>query len=100
MRGFMSYLLAGILVVLALDMVAPPIGLGFSPVGASPAVFNGDAALQSVDRNNKGDRISVTTVGKRQPETPRPAVMLAGCDPAFSPLAASGRANFARSCIG
>jgi hypothetical protein len=101
MRGMVSYLVAGILVVLALNMVAPPIGLGFSSVGASPVAFNGDAAMQSVDRSNKGDRISVTTIDKRQLEAPRrPTIMLAGCDPAFSPLAASARANFARSCIG
>jgi hypothetical protein len=99
MRGLVSYLIAGILVVLVLDMVAPLVGLGFSPVGASPAAYNGDPALQSVDRSNKGDRISVTTVGKRKPEVPRPPAM-AGCEPAFSPLAASARANFARSCIG
>ena len=100
MRVFASYLIAGILVVLALDMVAPPIGLGFSPVGASPVVSNGDARLQLVDRTNKADRISVTTVGKRTPEVPMPSKMLAGCDPAFSPLATSVQANFARSCIG
>src|SRR5664280_3526434 len=35
MRGFASYLLAGILVVLAMDFVAPPAGLGLA-VRASP----------------------------------------------------------------
>ncbi len=101
MRGLVSYLIAGIFLMLALGMVAPPLGLGFSPVGASPAVSKGEGPLQSVDRSNKGDRISVTTVGKRKPEPPRPPpAIMAGCDPAFSPLAASARANFARSCIG
>ncbi len=100
MRGFASYLMAGLLVVLALDMVSAPILLGFARVGASPAVFNGDAALQSVNRTNKGDRIPVTTIGKRQPEPPRGPTVLTGCEPAFSPLAASARANFARSCVG
>jgi hypothetical protein len=99
MRGFISYVIAGLLVVLALDMVAPLAGFGFSPVGASPVVFNGDGSLQSVDRTNKGDRIAVTTVSKRKPEVPVPK-MLAGCDPAFSPLATSAHANFARSCVG
>jgi hypothetical protein len=98
MRGFASYLIAGIFLALALDMVAPPIGLGFSPVGASPVESNGDASLQSVDRTNKGDRIAVRTIGKRQPSAP--AKLLAGCDPAFSPLATSAHANFARSCVG
>jgi hypothetical protein len=98
MRGFLSYVIAGLLVVLALDMVAPA-GFGFSSVGASPVVYNGDSSLQSVDRTNKGDRIAVTTVSKRKPEVPAPK-MLAGCDPAFSPLATSAHANFARSCVG
>lgn len=95
MRGIASYLLAGVFVVLALDIVAPPAGLGFSPVGAAPSAIN-DVTLQSVDRTNKGDRVPVTTIGKNQPEQQK---MLSGCDPAFSPLSAQARANFARSCI-
>lgn len=97
MRGFMSYLIAGIFVVLALGMVAPPVA--FSPVDASPA-SKGGVALQSVDRSNKGDRIPVMAVSKQKSETPRPPPMMVGCDPAFSPLAAAARANFARSCVG
>jgi hypothetical protein len=95
MRGIASYLLAGVFVVLALDIVAPPGGLGFTPVGASPSAIN-DVPLQSVDRSNKGDRVPVTTIGKNQPT---PQKMLKGCDPAFSPLSAQARANFARSCV-
>jgi hypothetical protein len=101
MRGIASYLLAGVFVVLALDIVAPPAGFGFSPVGASPSAIN-DVPLQSVDRSNKGDRVPVTTIGKNliknQPEQ-KPQKMLTGCDPAFSPLSAQARANFARSCV-
>jgi hypothetical protein len=97
MRGFVSYLIAGILVVLTLGMIAPLVAL--SPVGASPAVSN-SVTLQAVDRTNKGDRVPVTIVSKQKPEAPRPPALLAGCDPAFSPLAASTHANFARSCIG
>jgi hypothetical protein len=98
MRGIASYLLAGVFVVLVLDIVAPPAGLGFSPVGAAPAAIN-DVTLQSVDRTNKGDRVPVTTIGKNQPEQQKPQKMLTGCDPAFSPLSAQARANFARSCV-
>lgn len=98
MRGIASYLIAGVFVVLALDFVAPPIGLGLSPVGATPAAVN-DIALQSVDRSNKGDRVPVATMGKNQVEQPKPQKMLTGCDPAFSPLSAQARANFARSCV-
>ncbi len=36
MRGLAAYVLAGILTALALDFVAPPVGLGMA-VGAPPA---------------------------------------------------------------
>lgn len=105
MRGIASYLLAGVFVVLALDIVAPPAGFGFSPLGASPSAIN-NVTLQSVDRTNKGDRVPVTTIGKNQPGNElkneaeqKPQKMLTGCDPAFSPLSAQARANFARSCV-
>jgi hypothetical protein len=95
MRGFASYLVAGILVVLALDFIAPPVGLGLS-AGAWP-IMQG-ATLYSVDRTNKGDRMPLpTTIGKQAPrKTP---TMLSGCEPVFSPLSASARANFAGRCV-
>jgi hypothetical protein len=123
MRGVASYILAGILVVLALDVVAPPAGLG-SAFGAWPAV--GDPLTQSVNRASKGDRLQVpvTVVEKRvqpsllsppshellrlqhqllqppQPPQPTPpAPVLLGCDPVFSPLAASARANSPARCM-
>src|SRR5471030_1745934 len=37
MRGFASYLVAGVLVVFAMDFIAPPAGLGLA-LGAWPAV--------------------------------------------------------------
>lgn len=97
MRGLASYVVAGILVVLALDLIAPPVGLGLA-VGAWPAVERG-TALQSVDRTKKTDRMPVpTAVGKQQ--VPRkPPTMLVGCDPVFSPLSASAQANFAGRCV-
>jgi len=100
MRGVASYMIAGFLVGLALDFVTPPVGFSSSPVAATQLAIS-DAALQSVDRSNKGDRAAVISVGKSQP-APQPEQqarkMLTGCDPAFSPLSASARANFARSC--
>jgi hypothetical protein len=97
MRGFASYLVAGILVVLAMDLIAPPVGLDLS-VGAWPVVEHG-ITLQSVDRTKKSDRMPVpTAVGKQQ--VPRkPPTMLVGCDPVFSPLSASAQANFAGRCV-
>lgn len=96
MRCVASYLFAGLFVVLALDIIAPPAGLGFSRVGAAPAPAY--APLHVVDRANKGDRLPVTTISKREPEAKAPPKMLTGCEPAFSPLSVSARANFARSC--
>ncbi|MBI4365774.1 MAG: hypothetical protein HY543_03045 [Deltaproteobacteria bacterium] len=97
MRGFASYVVTGILVVLALDFIAPPVGLGLS-VAAWPDVGHG-STLQSVDRTNKSDRMPLSTaVGKRQ--TPRkPPAMLVGCEPVFSPLSASAHANFSGRCV-
>ena len=98
MRGFAAYLLGGILVVLALDFIAPPAGRGLA--SAWPAAQN--AAPQSVNRANKADRmpVSASTVDKKiEKQTPRQNPVLAGCDPVFSPLSASARANFAARCV-
>ena len=97
MRGFASYLVAGILVVLALDLIAPPVGLGLS-VGAWPVAERGSSP-QSVDRTRKGDRLSVpATVGKHETKR-KPPTLLIGCDPVFSPLSASAQANFSGRCV-
>ena len=97
MRGLASYLLAGILVVLAMDFPAPPVGLGFV-VGASP-VTELSAKTQFVDRTHKGDRLSLpASAGEQQtPEPPSPIMI--GCDPPFSRLLASARANVSGRCV-
>ena len=99
MRGFASYLIACILVVLAMDIIAPPVGLGFA-FGAWPAV-NHEEVVQSVNRAHKADRFPVpsTTVGKTLAPRQPPTVVMVGCDPVFSPLSASARANFAGRCV-
>lgn len=92
MRGLAAYVLAGILTALALDFVAPPVGLGMA-VGAPPA------AHQIVDRTHKGDRLVLPAeVGKQQTPGPLPKVMV-GCVPAYSPLLTSARASTAGRCI-
>lgn len=98
MRGFASYLVAGILIVLALDFIAPPVGLGVT-LGAWPALDH-HSVVQSVNRIHKADRLFVptTTVGKQQSPPKSPTVMV-GCDPVFSPLSASARANFPGRCV-
>jgi len=98
MRGFVLYLVAGTLVVLAMDLIAPPAGMGLA-VGAWPVV-EPESIMQSVNRSNKSDRLLVptTAVGKKQ--TPRkPPVVMVGCDPVFSSLSASARANFSGRCV-
>lgn len=94
MRGFISYLLAGTVVVLAMDFVVAPNGL--SPSLAAPV----EQSLpdQLVNRSNKGDRMPVASqVRKDQPQKPRRVMV--GCDPVFSPLSASAQANFAGRCL-
>jgi hypothetical protein len=84
MRGVVPYLLAGILVVLALDVVQRTVGLGLA-VGAQPITQHG-TITQHVDRMHKGDRLPLPRdIGKQQaPRAPR-GVMI-GCEPVFSPL--------------
>src|SRR5665213_3120351 len=96
MRGVASYLLAGILVMLVLDFIAPRAGLGLAiraqPVNALVVVPN-----QFVDRTHKGDRLPLPTdIGRQQ----RPHVpLMIGCEPAFSPLSNSAGANVAGRCV-
>ncbi len=98
MRGVLSYVVVGALVVLGLDLMAPPVGLGLA-VGAWPAVDH-SVSTQTVNRSNKGDRLNVPAmVGKQQPAPPRSPVILVGCDPVFSPLSASAQANIAGRCV-
>jgi hypothetical protein len=97
MRGLTSYLLVGIVVMLVLDFIAPPVGVGLA-VGATPAA--GYAVPQQiVDRTHKGDRLVLPTdIGTQQTPSLPPKVM-AGCDPTFSPLLTSARVSTAGRCI-
>lgn len=97
MRRFSIYLAAGILVVLAMDLIAPPVGMGFD-VFAWPVVKR-DAIIQHVDRSNKGDRLLVPTAASRQLLPQRQPPFLIGCDPAFSPLSGGARTNIPARCI-
>jgi len=97
MRSIISYVLAGLVVVLAMDMIAPPIGFGLA-VFAWPAV-NGNALHQSVDRAHKGDRLPLPLVNGRQ-NGPTEIPVLVGCEPVFSPLSKSKHANYPGRCIG
>lgn len=95
MRGIISYIVAGALVVLALDMITP-FGLGLA-VGAGPETGS-SSVLQYVDRSNKGDRLLTPAAVNKPSRAGRPR-MMAGCEPAFSPLSVSAQANFAARCM-
>jgi hypothetical protein len=98
MRGFISYTLAAVVVVIALDAIAPPAGLG-PVIGAWPAIEEESGTSQVVDRTHKADRLQLPSAnGRRMPPPRVPAVMI-GCEPVFSSLSASSRANFAGRCV-
>jgi hypothetical protein len=59
-RGVAAYILAGLVVVLAMDTFAPPAGLGFA-VGAWPSVERSDG-VQTVNRRDKGDRLDLMKI--------------------------------------
>jgi|SRR5690242_11184263 len=97
MRGLVLYIFAGVFIVLAMAMVAPPVGLGL-PVVAWPAVDQ-NATLQLVNRANKGDRLQMpVTTGRHTPQPKAPA-MLVGCEPVFSALSTSAYANYPGRCV-
>lgn len=61
-------------------------------------------ALTMVNRTTKGDREpaarNAQTVAKTKPvTTARDQKILEGCDPAFSPLTASAKNNYANRCV-
>jgi hypothetical protein len=97
MRGLGIYLAAGILVVLAMDFVAPPAGLGLD-VFAWP-VAGRHVVVQHVDRTNKGDRLPPSTTVGTRPLPKQDPPLLIGCDPAYSPLSAEAHRNFPARCM-
>jgi hypothetical protein len=97
MRNIISYSLAGAVVVLLLDIVAPPAGLGFSAV-AWPSVERQGLTPQAVDRTHKSDRLLVPNASGRR-LTPPGAPVLVGCDPVFSALSKDKQANYSGRCL-
>jgi hypothetical protein len=81
--------------VLALDFIAPPVGLGFAVASSTPGVDQ----EQTVVRTHKGDRLNSPSATGKLRAPLRSPTMLAGCEPAFSPLSASAQANFSGRCI-
>jgi hypothetical protein len=98
MRSFIIYMSVGTLAVLVMNVLAPQAGFGLD-AGARSALEPG-AAIQSVDRTRKSDRLTVPKMAGKRPVPKKPAaVMLVGCEPAFSPLSPAARANFPGRCV-
>jgi hypothetical protein len=110
MRGLSTYILAGVLAVVAMDISVLP-GAG-SAIGAWPQIAPAEMtqpAIQQVNRSGKGDRLDLrqTVVGKSRVMQQSPAIeqtpsaLPQGCEPAFSTLTASAAyaGNFVRGCI-
>jgi hypothetical protein len=101
----LAHLCAGGLAVLFLmDYVALPAAPGLDPNQQS---FHAQAQSRHVvDRSNKGDRMvpardsqSNMTPRPTEQTRPQPVRIPVGCDPAFSPLSGSARANFSARCL-
>jgi hypothetical protein len=97
MRGFLPYILAGLVVLVAMDAIAPPAGLGLA-IGTWPSV-GGNTAEQVVDRTHKGDRLQVPVANSGRTSPSSAPTMLIGCEPVFSSLSASSHANFPGRCV-
>ena len=103
----LAYLYAGgLAVVLLMDHGVLPAATG---LGRDQQSFHAQApkSFHVVDRTHKGDRTapvqdsgqSNVTPAPIEPTRPQPARIPVGCDPAFSPLSGSARANFTARCL-
>ncbi len=97
MRGFAPYLFIGVLAVLAMDFIAPPVGIGMG-VSSWPA-FDEAGTRVVVNRSAKTDRLPVPEMTVRKPSVPERQPVLIGCEPAFSPLSVSARLNYSGRCM-
>ena len=97
MRGFAAYLVAGFMVVLAMDFIAPPAGRGLA-LGAWRSIDPGSVA-QTVVRARKSDRLNGPAAVGKLPVPQKAPTTLVGCDPVFSPLSTSAKANSAGRCL-
>lgn len=107
MRSLASYVLAALVIGMALDFIAP----AASVVDASNRWPSLDTVTPVVNRDGKTDRLDLggnTLSGKTRlektvhdvaPAVPASRPVLEGCDPAFSPLSASARLNYPSRCV-
>ena len=109
MRGFGTCFIAGLFLGVAINFVGPLAESYWDASGVIPtAKAQPVAAIQTVDRTNKSDRLPSgpmlksapggDTAGSGKPvETARPIPV--GCEPAFSPLSAARAIIFPNRCL-
>ena len=96
MRGPISYILAAVVVALAIAMIAPSASIGLS-VMARP-VDPENVMRQVVNRRHKADRLPTVSGQRTTPPAAKPA-MMDGCEPVFSALSIHARANYPGRCV-
>jgi hypothetical protein len=105
MRRTFAYAAIGVGAVFAVGALLAPAWFDLSSRAAS--FSERPVALQSVNRAGTGDRLqrAVTIVEKTRQapamvrqNPPAPVKILKDCEPAFSPLSVSARANIAGRC--
>jgi hypothetical protein len=104
MSALLRYSAGSLAVLLATAYIAVSAESGMGAFSA--VVIEPESAVTTlVNRTNKSDRavtVSRTggaTVQKKPATAARDPKILEGCDPAFSPLAASAKSNFANRCM-
>ena len=104
MCALLRYSAGGLAALLTTAYVAVSAESGASAF--RPTVIEPAAVAQSVvNRANKGDRGIINaqtpgiTVQNKPVQAAKEPKILEGCDPAFSPLTASAKNNFANRCV-
>jgi hypothetical protein len=104
MCTFFRYSAVGLAVLLTTAYVAASAEMGigaFRATGIEPGID----AKTVVNRAAKGDRavtireVPATAVQNTPAKTTKEPKILEGCDPAFSPLTASAKSNYASRCL-
>lgn len=104
MCTFLRYSAGGLAVLLTTAYVSVSAESGvsaFTPTVTGPQ----SSALTVVNRTHKGDRaltvrdVQTSTTAQDKPTTVKERKILEGCDPAFSPLIASAKNNYANRCM-
>ena len=105
MYGFSSNFLAGLLLGVALTIIAPlaATDLTAGVVMQRPAVTQSTYEVQIVNRAAKANRlhnpVRATRDVENESQNHKPAKIPIGCDAAFSPLSKGARMNFSSRCL-